>query len=256
MQIQKAGDMSQRSLGRFIVLVFIIFIGTSIIVGQTKTVYPRKITVAAGFKSKIEGQSEIIKPADFSPGKKYPLLIFLPFTGGDSKSYFNFYANELSQFGSYIVMLTPEPTSTIEHSWQGFEAATYRYEARIMQDLKSLYNQKIIDTTKVILVGYSMGGDMSWAITQRHPELFRGAIISGSRTSWSEKNGIAQIKKYGLKYFFVMGSEESVTRLNGLNATLGLLSKNKILYKFERTPGGHVPSDAKLFGSGLQFIFN
>lgn len=219
-------------------------------------VYPRPITVAAGFQAAIEEPGKIIVPRNLSKGQKYPLVIFLPWTGGDAAQHYNLYASRLSETAPFVAMITPEPASTRDHSWQGFEAAVSRYENRILKDLEDLKKRDIIDPARVILAGFSLGGDMGWALSQRHPELFKGAIISGSRTSWSEKNGLAEIKKYGTKYFFVMGTEESADRLTGLSNTLSLLDKSRIAYRYERTPGSHTSPDFELFAAGLKYILN
>ena len=218
------------------------------------SVYPRPITVANGYQAEIRDASRIEMPVGFSPDRKYPLVIFLPWTGGEASRNYELYADEFPQLGPFISMIPPEAASTKDHSSPGFEAATYRYENRILKDLEELKQRQIVDTRNIILVGFSMGGDMSWALAQRHPEIFTGAIISGSRTSWSEKNGIAQIKSNGVKFYFVMGTEERADRLAGLAATLGLLKKEQIPYKYERTPGDHVWPTFEHFSAGLEFL--
>lgn len=218
------------------------------------SVFPRPIKVADGFQSELSEPSEIVMPLDFSPDRKYPLVIFLPWTGGEASRNHELYAHGFDRLEPFISMITPEAASTQDHSSPGFEAATFRYENRILKDLKVLEERQIVDTNKIILVGFSMGGDMSWALAQRHPGIFRGAIISGSRTSWPEKNSIAQIKSNGAKFYFVMGSDERADRLAGLTSTLGLLDKNQIPYKYERTPGNHVWPTFEQFAAGLEFL--
>lgn len=229
---------------------------------------PRKITVASGFQSEIQTPSTILAPPDYSSSRKYPVIIFLPFTGGESSRLFDMFAegnsrNFMSKVfpdrnerreKSFFVMLTPEPASTKDHSWQGFEAATFRYENRIITDLEELKKTHNIDTSKIILVGFSMGGDLGWAITQRYPDKFKGAIISGSRTSWAEKDRMSVIKQLGLKFYFVMGDQESADRLNGLKTTLQNLDKTQIPYIFKRAPGSHVPPTFEQFVEGLRYI--
>ena len=261
----------KKLLGVF-TFVLLIYVQTNTLYGQVKptrqtkptkqvkpvqpitTIYPRIINVAEGYEAVLDSPSVIIKPTTLMPDKIYPLLIYMPYTGGSASDFYSQLGESINISDSFIIMLPPNPCSEQDHSWQGFEAATFRYENRILEDIKTLSTEGILDISKIILIGYSMGGDMSWAIAQRHPEIFKGAIICGSRTSWAEKNAMERIKKYGLKYYFCMGTEEWSVRLDGLNSALKLLDKNQIPYKFERVEGEHVHLTLEMIQAALSFI--
>lgn len=221
---------------------------------KAPAVYPRVISVADGFQAELGGPSRIEFPRNATRAKKYPVVVFLPATGAEASMYYDLYQEVFSELPPFISIITPEAATEKDWSSQGFEAATYRYENRILADLERLKSQGVADTSRVIVFGFSMGGDIGWALVQRYPDVFSGAILGGTRTSWSEKGSIAKIKSSERKLFFVMGTDERAERLNGLNATVRALSQNGVAFRFERTPGAHVRPTPELFAEGINFL--
>lgn len=221
---------------------------------KAPAVYPRVITVADGFQAELGGPSRIEFPRNATRAKKYPVVVFLPATGAEASMYYDLYQEVFSELPPFISIITPEAATEKDWSSQGFEAATYRYENRILADLERLKRQGVADTSRVIIFGFSMGGDIGWALVQRYPEVFSGAILGGTRTSWSEKGSIAKLKDSERKLFFVMGTDERADRLNGLNATLKALGQNGVDFRYERTPGAHVRPTPELFAEGINFL--
>ena len=221
---------------------------------KAPAVYPRVITVADGFQSELGAPSRIVFPRNATRARKYPVVVFLPATGAEASMYFDLYQETFSELPPFISVITPEPATEKDWSSQGFEAATYRYENRILADLERLKSQGVADTSRVIIFGFSMGGDIGWALVQRYPDVFSGAILGGTRTSWSERGSIAKLKSSERKLFFVMGTDERADRINGLNATIKALSQNGVAFKYERTPGVHVRPTPELFAEGITFL--
>ena len=211
---------------------------------------PQQLTLDQSKKLVIDNPSKMILPPGYNAGKKYPLVIFLPCTGATATDMFSGYtyqANESSNvdessfaallkayFGnemdkkSFILMLPDGAGSTADHDWKGFSASIYRYENRIFTDIETYSKKYSIDPDKIILFGYSLGADMAWAITNRYPEKFKGAILSGSRCSYSEKGMIQRLAKKNARFYITMGDQEQDARMKGAKAAITILNNAKI----------------------------
>jgi hypothetical protein len=261
---------------------------------------PRKLTQDTRFSLKIETESVVVTPSKLDNNFKYPLVIFLPFTGGSARDYYDSYLTQAlgerggmgyreveidinilidslkrnptdaelneyidseeqkklanrkepsesenfdfflqSLFGedaqkkSFITLIPDGYGSTNDHSWEGFEACIFRYENKILSDIEVISQKYNIDKSKIILVGYSLGGDLSWAISQRYPEKFKGAIISGSRCGYAEKGMMQRQAKQGVKYYIAMGEYETETRMKGAKYAITLLNNTGIKNQFK-----------------------
>ncbi len=134
-----------------------------------------------------------IKPFDFDPSKKYPVLLYV-YNGpnvqliqnrwlGAAPLWMYHFANK-----GYIVY-------TIDGRGSGnrgkdFEQATYRNLGKLeMQDqvtgLKKLMKEPYIDTSKIAVHGWSYGGFMTLSLAGNYPKLFDVAVAGGPVTDWS-----------------------------------------------------------------------
>ena len=238
---------------------------------------PQKLTLDPSKKLVIQNPSKIILPPNYNAGKKYPLVIFLPCTGATAEDIFSGYtyqangssnADESSlaallkaYFGnemdkkSFILMLPDEAGSTADHDWKGFSASVYRYENRIITDIETYSKKYSIDPNKIILVGYSLGGDMGWAIANRYPEKFKGAILSGTRCSYSEKGMIQRLAKNNVRFYIAMGEQDQDARIKGAKSAITILNNANIKNIFKTIPGqGHVTATYDQLKEGLNFV--
>jgi pimeloyl-ACP methyl ester carboxylesterase len=282
---------------------------------QLRSQPPRKLTQTPGYELRLNTQSTIILPPDYDAAKKYPLVIFLPFTGGSSSDFFEQYAIQCSdglaaaqsidlsklldslkrapsqkemedylgrmmapkpadsttrgqqlakmlerlfdsqaREKSFLIMLPPGSGSSKDHSWQGFEACIYRYENRILTDIGTCRKQYNIDPNSIVLTGFSLGGDLGWAISQRYPEVFAGAIISGSSCSYSEKDRMTRQARRGVRYYMAMGQSDAPRRVNGMNAARLQLEKAGVRCKYSYIIGGHIPATMEQLQEGLNYV--
>lgn len=244
---------------------------------------PKTLSVPAGYSAEVKEESIFLLPPEFKEGEKYPVLVVLPFTGGTSAmlfaNYYNAFLNEsvlgFSTFKNgnklsdqfyqkifegqsnskpFIVMLTQGMGSEQDHNWQGFTAAIYRYEDRILQDLEKYKSKYPIDMDNIMLSGFSLGGDLSWAISHRHPDRFKGGIISGSRCSYQESGRMDYVGKEKVKYYIVMGENESKSRLTVLEYAMTTMKTNDVNYIYKRTEGEHVSATFEQLAEGINYL--
>ncbi|MDH4120904.1 MAG: hypothetical protein OEV94_04290 [Deltaproteobacteria bacterium] len=224
------------------------------------------------------GEAVLLTPPGYRMDREYPLLVILPATFGTSESYLEShllsdhnpfhslqkrwentlrerYPNpaDLDAHG-FFVLLPPGEGTTDDHSAEGFAQAIARYERRVKEGLGKALMRYPISRQRVGLAGHSLGGDLSWALSLRHPDQFNGAVISGSRTSYWEPKRLSRMRARGFRFQFFMGEFEDPIRLAGLQGSLGRLEAAGVAHRYDRVAGvGHrAPKDETLF-QALEF---
>jgi predicted esterase len=133
-------------------------------------------------------------PHDYKPQKQYPLLVYLHGSGEDDRALFR--TNTIKEG---FIVLAP--------NGRGNSNCFATEEAQI--DIKEAIDDVIknfnINTEKIILSGFSMGGYGVYRTYYEYPELFSAlAIISGHpdlARKWSSQNGINFLDEDLLKMF-------------------------------------------------------
>ncbi|MFH2094940.1 MAG: WG repeat-containing protein [Bacteroidota bacterium] len=220
----------------------------------------------------------IVLPAGYDPNKKYPVVIGLPFTYGSAANlmsgYFGDFSNEkkwpeinrevmakyypdpgIRKNREIIMLITPGYGSPADHSWQGFTRAIERYNERVNNDLEELIRNYSVDTSRIILAGFSLGGDLSWALLNLNAGEFSGAIIMGSRCSYSKKGSIAKLAGIKARVYIAMGEHEEDVRIKGARQAKSLLDNAGVKNIFYTMPGkGHDSLGALEMRDALEFV--
>lgn len=235
--------------------------------------------LSAQYTTRITHESTIILPPDYNPYLSYPVVVMLPFTNGDAEYMFNAYSAEaesdaetfsekladiLTVFNarnpespqSFVVILPKGKGSRRDHSWRGFEQCFTRYEERILKDVRKFAKTYSLDTGRVYLTGVSLGGDLAWAISQRNPEFFQGALVMGSRCSYPPPTGTLELmKSKNYAFFMTMGMKEAKDRLAGMRYARKQLDSLQILSIYKEMPDlYHHKAPLWLFVEGLEYL--
>jgi len=132
----------------------------------------KKDVFRRAFRSKIDStlQPYSIKvPVDFNADKKYPLFVMLHGSGADDKAMLD---NSLTENNFIEIAPFGRGTSNCFTS----DGAEIDVKEAIDDAIKSYP----IDTSKIIIAGFSMGGYGAYRIFYEYPQLFKGvAIFSG-----------------------------------------------------------------------------
>ena len=111
-------------------------------------------------------------PAYYSDERPVPLILALHFAGHGTPFYGRMVLEELVEpaLGSLgAIILAPDCTAD---SWSNPQS-----EADVMTLLDYVSNNYAIDPKRVMVVGYSMGGNGAWYLAARHPGRFSAAIV-------------------------------------------------------------------------------
>jgi pimeloyl-ACP methyl ester carboxylesterase len=127
------------------------------------------------FRSELDGSLQPYKiqvPNNYDKSKKYPLLVFLHGSGRTDENMFNIYHQYLSE-GNFI-QIAPRARG-VSH-YYGTENAQFDIK-EVIQNTMENYT---IDTSNIILAGFSMGGYGVYRTFIEAPQRFKGlAIFSG-----------------------------------------------------------------------------
>lgn len=203
---------------------------------------------------------EVKLPASYDENQDYPVLILLPYTGVTTD-----YTNPERAFAKQYQTRTNNPFITIsldsENKPSGSinteqlcnEIRKYEKIATDLDGLMSKYNIKI-DTDRVALGGSSLGGDLTWAIILRNPNLFKRAITINSRNTYrlnscgdesiNLESSMGQLAEENARFSMLMSEAFSSNRLSEMLRAVEILNQYGVANQFEEIPTEEVDRSA------------
>lgn len=151
----------------------------------------------------------LIKPADFDPSKKYPVIVYV-YGGPHSQMVQNTFLGQyrpwemlMAQKGYIVYVQDNRGTS---NRGAAFEKAIYgecgqAEMADQMEGVRMLSTLPYVDTSRIGLHGWSYGGFMTISLMLNHPDVFKVAVAGGPVIDWRWYEVM-----YGERY---MGSPET-----------------------------------------------
>ena len=135
----------------------------------------------------------IIKPTDFDPSKKYPVLVYV-YGGPHAQMVTNRFNGGAQYWMNYMaergyIIFTLDNRGSGNRGW-AFESGIHRQLGELeMQDqlagvdyLKSL---PYVDADRMAVHGWSYGGFMTTSLMLRQPGVFKVAVAGGPVTNWT-----------------------------------------------------------------------
>lgn len=134
----------------------------------------------------------IIKPSNFSPSKKYPLLMF-QYSGPGSQSVMNqfgirdYWWNQMLAQQGYIIVCVDGTGTGLRG--EEFKKKTYLQLGKLESDdqiavAKYFAKQSYIDASRIGIWGWSFGGYMSSICINKGSDVFKAAIAVAPVTNW------------------------------------------------------------------------
>ncbi|HTT66913.1 MAG TPA: dienelactone hydrolase family protein [Gemmatimonadales bacterium] len=227
----------------------------------------------------------VLLPPNYDRARAYPVLEILPPTGNTAGTLFQIY---LSRVGlgrlfrepperqlaallpylfpdagpdggparDFLVVLANGRGSPDDYRTPAAWSRTIdRYEREVRADLRALTAQRRVDTTRLVVAGFSLGGDLAWALTLRNPGLLRGAIVMASRATYRPSSADAAALR-DARFYLTMGTADDPRRRQLARAAADLLDRLGIDHQFVMIPGaGHEPAPLATFARALDFVF-
>jgi len=186
--------------------------------------------------------------------QKVPLVIVLPCTGGSAEEIYEELRGELP-LTDYAVLLPQGAPSSRDYR-PAFGNFVGWFEARLLPDLQQALASQPIDRARVFLVGFSLGGDLACALVARHPELFQGIFVMGSRCSSApSKSSLAELQKRGARAAFTFGTSDDSGRKSGLKKAHDRLAAQKIATQLSSFDGSHQLPPGPIARGAFTFLF-
>jgi predicted esterase len=183
-----------------------------------------------------------VLPQGYDSTKKYPIVFVLPGMGGGYPSVPN------AVNGRSFILSEVQGTESLAG---GFDKTIERGEKAILMELARLKSTYSIDTNNVLLVGFSLGGDITFAVSLKNPRLINGAFIMSARSTFRAKP--ETLKGSSLRVYFTVGGadprKKSVEQAKDFLFKAGISTAMDIMPKLSHTP----PPD-NLVLKGLNFL--
>lgn len=202
--------------------------------------------------------SLIFLPADYDPNRRYPVLVDLqglvtafgyPFTGrpvslgsydAEAVKTIRFDAETGSQRSLIILIPMNFDKGQDFSTWEGFSSLIETCEQRVLSDLEKIEQWYSVDTSRVGLCGFSIGADLSWALSNRYPEVFCGAVVHGSRCGYIDKARIRELTRNDSRLYLTIAGDDLPARVNGMENAKRLLDEAGVENVYvKKETGGH-----------------
>jgi len=134
---------------------------------QAPTIYERTLTVPSGLKVRYA----IFPPKSFSPEKSFHLILALHYGGKVT----NFYGTE------FVTMLIEPALKDVEAIIVDPDCQERRWEnpvseRAVMNLLNHISQEYKVDSRRILVTGYSIGGIGTWHLAAQHSDFFTAAI--------------------------------------------------------------------------------
>ncbi len=202
----------------------------------------------------LERRAEVILPVGYNRTSEYPVFVVLPPTGLEAARVAPYLGLAPQRQEDFILVL-PAGRPTRDHYLPDFRSFVEWYEERVLTELESVLENYSADPQRVYLGGYSLGGDLSWALSVRNPELFAGAVIAGSRTSYPvDTTTLASLRDSGFRASFLIGDREQLARYDGINRSRDAFADTGIAHQYREYRGAHVIPPPQVFQDEIAYV--
>ena len=141
---------------------------------------------------KFDNYYRLIKPIDFDPAKKYPVILYV-YGGPHSQMVTNSFQALLRRWEMYMaqhgyVVFVMDNRGTDHHGAE-YEKAIHKYcgqaeMADQMEGMKWLMSHDWVDKDRIGVHGWSYGGFMTISLMVNYPEIFKVGVAGGPVIDW------------------------------------------------------------------------
>ena len=134
----------------------------------------------------------LIKPKDFDPSKKYPVIIYV-YGGPHSQMVQNTFMGQLRRWEMYMAqrgyLVYVQDNRGTQNRGLAFEQAIHRQcgqaeMADQMEGVRMLMDLPYVDKDRIGVHGWSYGGFMTISLITNYPDVFKVAVAGGPVIDW------------------------------------------------------------------------
>ena len=141
---------------------------------------------------KYDNWYRLIKPKDFDPSKKYPVIVYV-YGGPHSQMVKNTFMGQLRRWEMYMAqrgyLIYVQDNRGTQNRGLEFEQAIHRQcgqaeMADQMEGVKMLMSLPYVDCSRIGVHGWSYGGFMTISLITNYPDVFKVAVAGGPVIDW------------------------------------------------------------------------
>ena len=141
---------------------------------------------------KYDNYYRLIKPKDFDPSKKYPVIVYV-YGGPHSQMVKNTFMGQLRRWEMYMAqrgyLVYVQDNRGTQNRGIAFEQAIHGQcgqaeMADQMEGVKMLMELPFVDKDRIGVHGWSYGGFMTISLITNYPEIFKVAVAGGPVIDW------------------------------------------------------------------------
>jgi len=176
-----------------------------------------------------------LPPQPYTPTRASPVLLSLHGAGGNGKGEYQWcWAKWAKQWPGFIACPSGEPAGQ-----QWFKDGTFGEDQQpfVMALLADLRKNFAVDDDRILIHGFSNGGNASWYYAMHYPSLFAGMVTRGGSpcsTKWFEN--LLHVPSY-----IVHGDKDSVIGAEDDRKAAAKLKNLAYDVTYKELPGGHNP---------------
>ncbi len=160
----------------------------------------------------VDPEWQVTVPKEFDKSEKAPLIVALHSYNGSMDQSIEHWKAAAEEMGA--ILLTPQGTFQLENGHYHWGRDLNVIEENIMDAIDEVMDEYTVDKKKMVVVGFSQGGWVTWELAFRNPDVFCGAIPVGGRfpPNW-EDNAEEDLVK-NLRIFAMVGADDDEDLVN------------------------------------------
>jgi predicted esterase len=202
-----------------------------------------------------EWRSLVSLPEDYDSLQTYPLFIALHGYGGTP---FDFKKDMIQSLTEkryiYVCPYGTEVRGLTSFSWGDVE----KCEKKILSEITNIRSKYSVDTTKIVLLGYSQGGYRAFSVGLAHADLFTGIIVvAGGFVEEEVKEYLPLLRTESIKVYMAIGEKDKEERVASNKKAKEILEEHGVPAHLEIFPEvGHAfPGEQEeVVGKAIEFL--
>lgn len=203
---------------------------------------------------KVGFRYEVTTPKGLNKSKAAPLVVALHGFGSSAMEEKDTWREAAARVGA--VLLTPQGTNQRGSSYNWGDNLD-EIEENIMSAIDDVMDKQNIDKKKIVIAGFSQGGQIAYALALRNPDTFCGVIPVCGLCKESESAFDDDAVK-NLRVCILYGSDDEDEILDSNKKAAEKFKQSGAKVSVKAYDGGHAyPSDAdEMLADALKFVLN
>lgn len=204
---------------------------------------------------RLSDDTRVVTPPGFDQRYRWPAVVFLPSTGRTAPNMYRTYAGLHQARGNFVAVLPPGTTDADGYSdGEAFADTVRRWSSQVGTSIAEAVGSFSVAPSRVVVAGFSLGGDLAWALPLVAPRRYAGSIVMGSRCGWRQPESLGRLHAERFRAALLYGREEASARAGGMAAAGNLLADSGIAYRLASYDGGHTRAPPALLFEMLDFV--